>query len=166
MGRNCAGARLKAARGAGSFVNTAIGPTKTSSSRVTLSQTQTPFFTITRSPIRAPPSTNTWPQMLQSAPIRAPFMTWAKAQILVPAPTSSLSQRAFSWTNARAAVVKRSAKAYEGDVRQASGPARPTGSSRPLARNARSIISRARTTASPDRPPVSGLWPRSMQSRK
>src|SRR5258708_335382 len=36
--------------------------------------------------------------MLQSEPTCAPFIRWANAQILVPGPTSAVSQSAFAWT--------------------------------------------------------------------
>src|SRR5713101_25295 len=36
--------------------------------------------------------------MLQSDPTCAPFIKWANAQILVPGPTSAVSQSAFGWT--------------------------------------------------------------------
>jgi hypothetical protein len=39
------------------LVNTTLGPRKTSSSAVTPSNSSTAFFTVTRSPMRTPPST-------------------------------------------------------------------------------------------------------------
>ena len=81
-------------RGKGSLVKVAFGPTKTSSSNDTPSQSWTPHFTVTRSPMRTSFSTNTWSQMLQSAPMTAPGRTWAKAQILVRGPTRAPSTMA------------------------------------------------------------------------
>src|ERR1700722_4409553 len=81
-------------RGNGSLVNVALGPTKTSSSRVTPSQSCTPHLTVTRSPTSAPPSIKVWSQMLQSAPMRAPGSTCAKAQMRVLGPIVPVSTRA------------------------------------------------------------------------
>src|SRR6202035_346036 len=93
VGSHPSGPRLMAARGRRSLVKMALGPTKTSSSIVTLFQTSTAFLIVTPEPITAPPSTKAWSQMLQSDPITAPGSTWANAQIRVPDPTRSLSQR-------------------------------------------------------------------------
>ena len=73
-------------RGKRSLVKVALGPTKTSSSSSTPSQSWTPHFTVTRSPTTALPSTNTPSQMLQFSPIFAPGRMWAKAQTRVPTP--------------------------------------------------------------------------------
>src|SRR4051812_46233174 len=98
VGRNLAGGFLKATRGFMSLVKTMFGPRNTSSSTVTLSQTSTQFLTVTWLPIRAPLSMKAWSPTLQSLPMTAPFMTWAKAQTRVPAPMASDSHRARSCT--------------------------------------------------------------------
>ena len=79
-------------------MNVALGPTNTSSSSRTPSHSCTPHLTVTRSPTTTSFSTKTPSQMLQSAPMRAPGSTWANAQMRVPAPTLSVSQRPCSWT--------------------------------------------------------------------
>src|SRR5208282_2067966 len=98
VGRNFSGGFLKATRGNKSFVNTTFGPRNTSSSTVTLSHTSTLFLTVTRLPNLAPVSRKAWSPTLQSLPRVAPFITWANAQTRVRGPTSSDSQRPFSWT--------------------------------------------------------------------
>ena len=77
-----------------SLVNTTFGPTNTSSPMFTPCQISELFLTVTRLPIVAPPSMNTWSPILQFSPTTAPSNMWANAQILVPAPTSALSTRA------------------------------------------------------------------------
>ncbi len=78
-------------RGRESFVKIAPGPMKTSSSTVRPFQRKTPHLTVTRLPIRTPPSIKVWSQILQSSPRTAPPTIWAKAHTRVPWPIETPS---------------------------------------------------------------------------
>src|SRR5690242_8643626 len=60
-----------------------------------------------------------WSQTLQSEPIVAPAITWANAQIRVPAPIASLSTSARSWMNGGSLIAPHST----GSRRRSSAPA-------------------------------------------
>lgn len=77
------------ARGYMSLVNTALGPTNTSSSRVTPENTETLFWIFTPLPIDAPLSTKTFLPRLQPEPIVAPSRMWQWCQTRVSSPTEA-----------------------------------------------------------------------------
>src|SRR5438067_7174925 len=68
---------VAAARGYRSFVNTAPGPTNTSSSIVTPLYTDTLFWILQPEPIRTPASMNTFLPMTHRAPTDEPSRTCA-----------------------------------------------------------------------------------------
>src|SRR4051812_42432816 len=78
--------RLTCERGFDTFVKTHDGPRNTSSSMTTPEYTATLFWILTLFPMSVAPSMLTFCPMTHDLPMRAPFITWAKCQILVPAP--------------------------------------------------------------------------------
>src|SRR5437762_12181352 len=91
------------ARGVFTFVNTADGPTKTSSARVTASYRDTLLAMRQPSPTTtAPPTYTFWPSTTP-APSRAPGMTWQKCQTWLPRPSiAPSSTTAVGWMNGAA----------------------------------------------------------------
>jgi hypothetical protein len=84
-------------------VKVAFGPTNTSSSSVIPLQSWTPDLIVTRSPIRTPPSMNTWSHTLAPAPTTAPGRMWVKAQTRVSAPIRApFSTIALGWMRGEA----------------------------------------------------------------
>src|SRR5258706_13053865 len=91
--RVCTSASLRgnSQRGVRTLVNTADGPTKTWSSRVTPAYTETLFCTCTPSPITTPGPTSTFCPKTHFLPTFARDCTCVKCQIFVPSPTSAPS---------------------------------------------------------------------------
>src|SRR6476620_401146 len=64
------------------------------------------FWILTRLPIETPSSMNASRPTTHSAPIVAPDRTWARCQMLVPAPTlTSGSRSAVAWTRAEGSIT-------------------------------------------------------------
>ena len=80
-------------------MNTALGPTKTSSPNVTPAYTLTLFWILTRCPIWTPRSTNTFLPSVQPSPMDASVRTWAWCHTDEPSPMlAPVSTVAVGWT--------------------------------------------------------------------
>lgn len=82
-----------------SFVKTTFGPTKTPLPILNPFHIETPFFTVTRSPIITSDSMKQWAPILQFAPIDAPWSTMVNCQIRVSSPISFDSTNEVGWNS-------------------------------------------------------------------